>query len=498
LEPGVPFNRSFLASDIYTIKKQYFERGYLAVVVEDSVKTTGRRVEIYYDIDPGPTFNIDEIEIAGNAMTKDFVIEKELTFSTGDLFRLSKILETQRNLFETGLFNEANIDPQNLDPVRRTVDIRVVVAERKSKYVEVGFGVGNVLGSRVIGEWGDRNLFGSGRTLTLRAEYAFAITQQATSAFDDFIKFYRYDAVFAQRRVFRTKVLLGINGFIEKDATVPDIEVRTQGVFFGGRRRFGLRNELILGLSTERVKRRTSVIILADPTVQETQSTSNIFTTNLNRNTRDFVLDPKQGAYHEITTQVAGGVLGGDNDFYTLTGTMQRYWPVKFGMTFALRVRLGAGDAFGGSKDTGVPVENRYFTGGGNSVRGYNENSLGPTRLSLNADGDLQQTVVGGEALLLTNAEMRFPLPLLARYRFSGAFFLDGGNSWESWESVQAKDFKVLVNPGDVRQEDFRYTIGLGIRYNTPVGPIRLDYGYPIKRMSGESGRFHFSLGQIF
>ena len=83
----------------------------------------------------------------------------------GDVFRLSKVIESQQNLFETGLFTEAEIFPENLDPQAQTVDLLIRVRERKSAYIEAGFGVGNVLGSRVVGEWGERNILRTGRTV---------------------------------------------------------------------------------------------------------------------------------------------------------------------------------------------------------------------------------------------------------------------------------------------------------------------------------------------
>ena len=161
-----------------------------------------------------------------------------------------------------------------------------------------------------------------------------------------------------------------------------------------------------------------------------------------------------------------------------------------------LRARVGYANKYG--RSDAVPVENRYFTGGGNSVRGYPENSLAPTEFA-DVDGVPVETVVGGRVLMLTNVEWRFPLPLLSRYNFSGSVFADGGNVWESIKVINGSHFRLYTSRGDVVQEDYRYSAGLGIRYNTPVGPIRLDYGIPIKRDPDlRFARFHISLGQMF
>ena len=493
LEKGDPYNPSLVGSDVSTIKLKYFDKGYLAVVVRDSVDVQGRSVWIHYSIDPGPLITIRSINIVGNRLTKRSIVEKEITVRVGQVFSLKDAVETQRNLFETGLFNEADVIPENLDIKTRTVAILVRVRERKTAYFEVGFGVGNIVGSRVTAGWGDRNLFGTGRTLRFGLEYAFAIFPrgQEFNELDPRVRYYRYDLTFAQRRILGTKVLAGVTAFREKDATVENLVVWTNGLGIGGGRRVTRNTELLAGFTLERIRN----LNIAGETRENTHSIS----PSLQFDTRDFVLDPTRGAYRDIGLVVAGGILGGDNDFYTISSTVQRYWPVWLSRVFALRLRVGYANSYGQSAD--VPVQNRFFTGGGNSVRGYDENSIGPRAIVDNVVTGLpEETVVGGDVLVLTNVELRFGLPWLSRWNFSGAVFADGGNVWAGLGDVRFGDFNPFKDRGEVDQTDYRYSIGLGIRYNTPLGPIRLDYGYPLVVEDGmsTSGRFDFSLGQIF
>ncbi|HEX5132828.1 MAG TPA: BamA/TamA family outer membrane protein [Candidatus Krumholzibacteria bacterium] len=490
LEPGAPYNSSLLATDIYRIKGKYFDRGYLGVAVADSVFIENYRVHIRFEIEPGTQLKVGALTIEGNRLVRRGVIEKEIEVKSGEICRFNKLLKTQRNLFETGLFTVVDVIPENIDPIERTVDIRIRVRERKGSWIEGGFGVGNVLGSRVFAEWGTRNLAGTGRTLRLKAQYAFDLfegNEVDVDKFDVTSTFYRYDAVFQQRRFLGIKLGIGLNGYIERDATVPDLEVRTIGYAIGFNHDFGRQSEVLSGLSFEDIRRRPSGL-------PEERSRSHKFGVTVSRDLRDFLLDPHRGEYRVLSSEVAGGLLGGDNDYYKFTGNYQRYRGLGGRSVLAWRARVGYSGVYGRSET--VPVESRYFLGGANSVRGYQDAALGPREV----DATGTDRVLGGEFLLLANVEARFPLPLLARWNFSGAVFLDGGNVWGSIADVSGSDFNLTSSAADTRPGDVRYGIGAGIRYNTPVGPIRLDYGYPLKPdlYSDPGGTWYLSLGQIF
>lgn len=492
LKEGEPYNASLLDTDVYTIKEKYFNRGYLGVAVVDSVDIEGQRVDIRYRIEPGTQIHVRRIDISGNTSVADKVIRKEITFKPGEVCKLEKLIETQRNLFETGLFNVVDIEPENLDPLERTVDISISVRERKPAYIEVGFGVGNILGSRVLGEFGTRNLFGTGRTLRLKTEYAYDLFEGDQVDFGrlQFVNtYYRYDAELHQRRVFGTKQLVSLSGFYERDATVAEIDVKTLGVSISTTRRMATHTDLIVGLTNERIQRKA----FGEP--RET-STSRIASTNISHDTRDFILNPRTGGYRVLRVEGAGGILGGDNDFYTTSASVQRYHRLSGRTVFAWRLRGGYADAFGKSSDTGVPIENRFFAGGGNSIRGYEENSVGPRAIHESE----APVPVGGRVLLLGNVELRYPIPLLSKINVSGALFVDGGNVWTALESMKPRDFRPWAKEDEVAQQDVRYSVGLGLRYNTPVGPIRVDFGVPVKRddHTDPGGRFHINLGQIF
>jgi outer membrane protein insertion porin family len=499
LEPDSPYNPSLLETDVYTIRGKYFDEGYLAVTIADSVRIDDHRVDIRFYVQPRRQLQVGQISIEGNEEVRTGVIQAEITVKTGEICRYNKVLETERNLFETGLFSVADVVPEHVDTMTNVVDIRIRVRERKESWVEAGFGVGNVLGSRVFAEWGTRNLFGTGRTVRLKAQYAFDLFEGDEFDPDQFKvtnTYYRYDAIYQQRRVFGLKLPTGLNGYIEWDNTVPGLEVNTLGAAVGVSHEFGRirdfgRESLVVGtFSVEDITRD-------EAEKPEERSRSNILGSSLSRDTRDFVLNPSIGDYRVVSAQVAGGILGGENDFYTVEAGYQNYLRLRRGRdvddprtrsVFAWRVRVGDAESYGRSDE--VPVENRYFLGGANSVRGYEESGLGPH------DGE---NATGGTFEVLVNLELRYPLPFLWRWNFSGSLFLDSGNVWADVKDVSSDDFEFRSGIYDTTEGDYRYGVGIGIRYNTPIGPIRLDWGFPTKPdVLSEGGMLYLSLGQIF
>jgi outer membrane protein insertion porin family len=351
--------------------------------------------------------------------------------------------------------------------------------------------VGNILGSRLFAEWGTRNLLGTGRGLQLSTEYGYDLFEGETVAFNSMQfrnNFWRYDIEYFQRYLFGLKILMSINAYIQKDATVQNVVVRRVGGQLLSRRRLGRYSDILVGFTDEFIKR----VVLG---TVESEGEVRFLTSGLSIDKRDLILNPRTGVYRFLRLKFAGGFLGGDYDFYTANVSSQWYWRLLRNDVVAVRVRIGYGDNFGQSDR--VPIEDRFFAGGVNSVRGYKNNSLGP-KIVDEETGDF--IPLGGNALLLTNVEMRFDIPLLSRINISGSAFFDGGNVWEDVKDIQINDFRIFKPDSDVDINDYRYGLGIGIRYNTPLGPIRLDYGLPIKVEEGQSrsGLFYLALGQTF
>ncbi len=169
-----------------------------------------------------------------------------------------------------------------------------------------------------------------------------------------------------------------------------------------------------------------------------------------------------------------------------------------------------------------MPYDDRFFAGGASTVRGYSHNSLGPQITDqdelddLNFSSDVllpDNPARGGNYIMLTNLEWRFPLPVLRRWNLAGVIFFDGGNVWEQLRDARMKGFRLTSDPGDPNDPnstkvwDYRYSYGTGVRLDTPVGPVRVDVGFPLKRVNYVSDTrnykdpkvvWHFSLGYPF
>jgi outer membrane protein assembly factor BamA len=383
-----------------------------------------------------------------------------LPFKPGDPLDPDALLEAQRRLSELGPFDRVEVDPLRPPPAP-FADVRIALRERRPWHVDLGLGYSTFEGARAFVELGHDNLFGTARTATLRLRVSERGDRTDLTYGEPRVlgTLWRGSAdVFRERRVEIGFALerVGVGVTVQRDLFV-DVIRRLRGI---------VRYEL------SEVDRFDVDPTLADADVVPGRERIATVTPELTLDRRDRPLDPSRGSFHLVSLRSGGLALGGDADF--LKARLETHWffdwlrPTVIGLS----ARVGLAGALFDTE--ALPIEERFLAGGSTTVRGYRENRLGPL--------DDKGNPTGGNALVVLNAEWRFPV-----WRWiGGAVFIDAGALASEVHRLSLDHFKTGA--------------GLGLRVSTPVGPLRLDVGYPldgIRRQEPEP-RAYLSVGHAF
>jgi outer membrane protein insertion porin family len=446
LAPGAPWSRAIADEARRALERHYERQGYHAAEVEYEARRRDHVVDLTYHVREGERTSIGRVLLEGFVTTRASVVRRELPFEPGDVFDPDALIEAQRRLATLGLFDRVEVEPLRPPPAP-FADVRVAVEERRPWHLDLGLGYSTFEGARGFVEVGHGNLFGTGRTATLR---------QRVSQRGD-----RTDLVYGEPRVLGTRWQGRGDLFRERR---EELGFRSERVGLG----LGVQRELFV----ERIAGLRAIIryelsqfdrFAIDPTLAAadvTPGTERVatLTPELTLDRRNRPLDPSRGSFHLLSLRGGGVALGGEADF--VKSRVESHWFFDWlpPTVVALSARVGLAGPFGDSRT--LPIEERFFAGGSTTVRGYRENRLGP----LDAKGN----PTGGNAAVVLNAEWRFPL-----WRWlGGAVFLDTG--------------AVASEVDRLSPDHFRSGAGAGLRVSTPVGPLRADVGYPL-----DSGRRH-------
>lgn len=522
--PGAaaPFREGNLGGDLYRVTEAYVSRGHLGVVVRNHLEESGNRVIIRYEIKAGPVYRIGKVTVDGAQRVREEFIRRELVVADGRPFLATDQQESEARLLKTGWFRDVSFVVVNLDEEAATADLVVQVLERPTAFWELGLGTGSKDRVRFVGAWGESNLLGTGKSLTLRARIFGVYDVQVDDPDKNQLYWdheeeliYRHPHFFGTRKTITSRLFSEVESRPSSGLQIKQIGL-SGGTSIYSRQSSYMDSELEV---TRTRKEPLSEALKVDNSRAITSSLSLVY----RRDFRDDTFNPTQGHYTELLAQTAGGpLLLGDNSFNKLLSSGVKI--ASFGgVTFACRIEAGWMSAYSDSKDlwgaaAGVPIEERFFAGGNNTVRGYRESSLGP-RLSAD-DATLVQDPQfltdrlssGGTALLLASAEIRFPI--VSRWNFGGELFFDSGNVWTRWSEVSSGDFAWTGSVvDDEAAQAYRTSYGIGLTYRTVVGPLRLDYGIPLRRATFNSRNdlgeiidseqdpasvWHFSLGYAF
>jgi outer membrane protein assembly complex protein YaeT len=488
LEPGAPRDQQLVANARDALLNDLKENGYPYARLEvREIPTAEREVALVFAAEPGPVATFGAIEIAGNDTVGDDVIRRQLTFRPGDRFRLSSVQESQRRFYALEVFDFAYVEPRIPEEPRAEVPVRVTVTEGKPRQVTFGVGYGTEEKARVSADWRHVNFFGGARLLSVESKWS-SLDRGVRVGVNEPYFFLRHLSFSAQGHAWdENEPIYRLRSYGGRATVSWDRERRDPVRRRAGSNSVALTviNEFsdygVSELAMQNPEIRQQLIALGlDPVTGAGTGTLVALRAEARRNTTGSLLDARRGYLATAAVERAGGFLPGDFAYTEVSTEGRHYVSLGRRAVLAHRVRFGAID---GPDPLGqsVPFFKRYFLGGSTSLRGWGRFEVSP----LTESG----FPVGGFTLLEGSSELRLPVTRA----MSVVAFVDAGNVWGS--------------PWDADFGDLRVSAGPGLRYNTPIGPVRLDLGYQLTPIEGllvqgepetRRWRVHFSIGQAF
>jgi outer membrane protein assembly complex protein YaeT len=433
-------------------------RPFAEVNPEAVVNLADRSATVIYTVKPGERCTVGTVVFLGMDLSEERVLRRALAIAPGDLYRQSKVEESRDALYKLGLFDAVTFVNQP-GSAPGTVDIRVRLREGKPHRIRLGLGYGSEDRIRGLVRW--ETLRFASHTLQVGAE-------AKASAIDSRLQTYlRRPYLWDSKTTGLTDLTLGRR--VEEDFRYDYLKAQA-----GLQRQFTRHLQGSSFLVLERVLQFTPDQALRDAIdngARDIATMASVAVGVMYRST-DEPLDPTRGTILNLYVEPTQ-VLDHGGPFFTKAILEGRQF-VGLGQGWVLGFRLKAGVIYAGASRDEVPLSRRFYAGGANSIRGYGYNTLGP----LDANGAL----VGGDGLLEASTELRFPL----KGELTGLVFADAGNAF-------AKPFKI-------RSEGLRAGAGLGVRYQTPVGPIGLDLAWRLKEdpLNPSPYQIYFFIGYAF
>ncbi len=466
LETGEIFRKSHLLKDRQYLEDLYGVEGYALVLIRPDLKLDreNRIVDVTWDIHKGPKVYIERIEVTGNQKTYDKVVRRQLEVKEGQLFNTESTRKSRDRIRQLGYFNEIQIVPKRGSQPNQVV-LDVAVKEARQGSLSAGAGVSSTSSEYFFSlQYQQKNFLGRGMNLSAQA----MVSENTQTYYLDYSDPYFLDSEW----------YFGLNLFSNELYYIEFVNRRQGGRVTVGREiphlsrvRFYLSySYLITDLESYE---SSSSIYRKQPS--NTSIGSMEFT--LERNTLDNNIDPTDGAKLSYTGEIAGhGMFGGENDYLKNRIRFWYFQPLIQDTYMSFRSR-----ASWMSYDQGdwLLISERYFLGGQYNMRGYEVATVSP--MFREDDGEL--TPIGGNKEVYMTAE--YIVPLSPEMGLKAAVFYDVGNAYNDGQPIDLTD---------VRQD-----WGFGIRWRSPMGPLRFELAFPINpRPIDDEHQFVFALGRLF
>jgi outer membrane protein insertion porin family len=521
--PGDWFSRTTIGRDILALQTYYRDSGYANVEVRPDVqpRPDQRSVDLTFRIVRGQLTTIHRIVIRGNSKTADRVIRRELSIVEGERYNETRYQDSRRRVMSLGFFERVDLSTETVEGRPDRVIVNVEVTEKPTGTFQVGAGVSSVETFILTAQIQQQNLFGRGQGFTLQAQVS---PLRQIFAFR-FIEPYLFDSNWTGS----VDLYNTLRAFANFSRTA------TGGALSTGYPLLGTNDvRLSLSYTAEYVGvNRGGASTLLNGQILPANITGNPpiegvfrggFTSalglSLTADTRDNRIQATSGIFARLGVEWSDRLLGSFSpdsiadgsrppfEYLRMSGTLQFYLPLFLGAVFKTRVNAGLVVS---RNENGVPLAERYFLGGIIDVRGYRLRTLGPV---YEVPGVLDPLAspylnfnIGGNAMFYYNTELEFPVPFIERVGLRGVVFHDAGNTWNlerarycpAPRTVESSPSPVLspcgFNPGLLRT-----SVGFGLRWFSPLGLLRFEWGFPLNRVVGleDPSVFEFTIGNSF
>nr|WP_321399455.1 outer membrane protein assembly factor BamA [uncultured Desulfobacter sp.] len=456
------YNHALVDDDISALKQRVAEQGYPHVQVKEDAKFSKDKTRIWitYEVDQGPQVVVGKIFYAGTLRMKPEELEDEMAIAPGEPFSMLKIVESRRNIQDLNSVDTVRIRVAGLKTRQSEVDLIVEISEKKPYYVELAGGYDTSRHLYMETGIGDKDFLGH----NLNAQAGLEWSQVG----------YGMNVSLTEPRFLSTRVSSTSKVYTkETEAFNKDYGTRTYGLSQTFLRNFSNKKASVsVGGGYEYRDQYLRVDRTLDDDEKDDYGVRHIgqVNTGLTWRTTDSLVRPRNGVLATTSFDVLKGVGSSQDDFYRYALELRYYWSATDDLVIAMRGRYGGMGTYGGNAH--IADDQLYYLGGASTVRGFDENML---------QHDDDDNAVGGRSMMLGSVEARYDLGL--NYEF--ALFFDTG----ALAQVQEPDIS----------ESFRSSAGIGLRRQTPVGPISLLYGWKLNPQAGESkGCFYFSMGYTF
>ncbi len=446
--------RSYLG---YLQNHGYYRAKVTGKVYLDDKADTAR---VIIDINPGPLSYFGDIKVEGAELTPEFLIRQKLTFKPGEVYSASKTFDSQKNLYDTDLFQSVSIIPGDVPANETTIPMTVSVKEKKQRSLRLGVGYGDEDLLRTKFNLRIRNLGGGGRLLDLEAKYSAIESKGTATLTNPQIFGSRFDFATSAGWVHRELPSFNDNSYYTYERLERDLPWKFR-VYFGHAYEYARPYDIPL-----------STLLILENTAPGKAYRSSMGIWGLSQDTTVTPNDPTGGGKIIINGECATDFLGSNLEFFRMTAEVRRYHTIVKDVVISGRLKFGIIQPI--QETDQIPIQRRFFSGGYDSNRGYRLDYLGPRSPS----GD----PLGGDVDVEGNLQIR--VPLYNKLRAVG--FVDFGN--------------VYFKASDIDLGRLKYAVGCGINYLTPIGPIGIYLAQPTNPINPRTDtlRVHFTIGPSF